>query len=836
MKKIIIIVLSFIAFVFIALLTIPVFFKGDIVKLIEKQAAANMKAELHIGDMSLSMFKSFPNLNVSLKDICISHNQANGCDTLANIPLLEASVNLKSLIGGDKIIVNRILLMDGRLTAKVDTAGIANWDIFPSAEATSENEDETKQVEKTNDEKGLELNNIAVGNLFVAYNDFQNSTYASIDRIDMQLAGDFSASNTLAQLSLALKGISFRQQNSVWVNNTNIIWQTEIASDFKNNTFEIMKNDLRLNDLQLNLVGKVAAIENRYRVNLQLNAPDTKFESLLSLLPPHILAEMKDIQTSGDFKLNVVANGDYYENNIPQLDALLVINNASVKYPQLPESIQKINLDLHITNPGGSIDSTRIDLNKASFVIANNPFNVFLNILNPNNPLLEGGAKGTINFANLKKAIPLQDITIEGILETDMTFKGKYEYIEKEQYEKFTAKGNLSFQNIRLINNQFPEGIFIPEGSLTVTPAYLKLNSLKGNIYSSDFALQGKISNYLPYIFRNETLQGDFTLNSNLLNINEFILAQIKNTQTDSTNNIPKDNTANGPTAAEGALEVPRNIDAHLSTNINTIIFDNLNIKNVKGKVNLANAVANLNNLSMDMLNGTMVMNGKYNTANPQKPTVDFDLKITNFDIHEAYQAFTFIRKSIPVTMNCEGKISAAMTFAATLDKEMSPIMNTANGKGYLESQGVLINNNPAMNQLANVLKNEELSRLSISHLKINFNLENGNIVVEPFKTTFAGNPVTIYGKQSVEGNLDYTLSMTIDRKFFGNDINNMLKAIPGSDNIKTIDLDAKVGGTLTEPKIKPDLTKAIKSVTKEAEKALKGNVLKGLQNLFKKK
>lgn len=836
MKKIIIIVLSFIAFVFIALLTIPVFFKGDIVKLIEKQAAANMKAELHIGDMSLSMFKSFPNLNVSLKDICISHNQANGCDTLANIPLLEASVNLKSLIGGDKIIVNRILLMDGRLTAKVDTAGIANWDIFPSAEATSENEDETKQVEKTNDEKGLELNNIAVGNLFVAYNDFQNSTYASIDRIDMQLAGDFSASNTLAQLSLALKGISFRQQNSVWVNNTNIIWQTEIASDFKNNTFEIMKNDLRLNDLQLNLVGKVAAIENRYRVNLRLNAPDTKFESLLSLLPPHILAEMKDIQTSGDFKLNVVANGDYYENNIPQLDALLVINNASVKYPQLPESIQKINLDLHITNPGGSIDSTRIDLNKASFVIANNPFNVFLNILNPNNPLLEGGAKGTINFANLKKAIPLQDITIEGILETDMTFKGKYEYIEKEQYEKFTAKGNLSFQNIRLINNQFPEGIFIPEGSLTVTPAYLKLNSLKGNIYSSDFALQGKISNYLPYIFRNETLQGDFTLNSNLLNINEFILAQIKNTQTDSTNNIPKDNTANGPTAAEGALEVPRNIDAHLSTNINTIIFDNLNIKNVKGKVNLANAVANLNNLSMDMLNGTMVMNGKYNTANPQKPTVDFDLKITNFDIHEAYQAFTFIRKSIPVTMNCEGKISAAMTFAATLDKEMSPIMNTANGNGYLESQGVLINNNPAMNQLANVLKNEELSRLSISHLKIHFNLENGNIVVEPFKTTFAGNPVTIYGKQSVEGNLDYTLSMTIDRKFFGNDINNMLKAIPGSDNIKTIDLDAKVGGTLTEPKIKPDLTKAIKSVTKEAEKALKGNVLKGLQNLFKKK
>lgn len=834
MKKIILIVSSILVLIFVILFTIPVFFKGDIVKLIEKQAAANMKAELHIGDMNLSMFKSFPNLNVALKNVCIRQNMESGCDTLASIPLLEASVNLKSLLSGDKIIVNRVLLMDGRLTAKVDTAGNANWDIFPSSTATPEKE--TKPIESTDNEKGLELNNIAIGNLFVAYNDFHNSTYASIDRIDMQLAGDFSASSTLAQLSLALKGISFRQQNNVWVNNTNIMWQTEIASDLKSKTFKVMKNDLRINDLQLNLIGKVAAIDNRYRVNLQLNAPDTKFESLLSLLPPHILAEMKDVQTSGDFKLNIVANGDYYENNLPQLDALLVINNASVKYPQLPESIQKINLDLHVTNPGGSIDSTQIALNKASFEIANNPFHVFLNILNPNNPLLEGGAKGTINFANLKQAIPLQDLTIEGILTTDMTFKGKYEYIEKEQYEKFTAKGNLEFQNILLINNQFPKGISIPEGSLTVTPAYLKLNNLKGKIYSSDFALQGKISNYLPYIFRNETLKGDFTLNSNLININEFILAQMKSTGANNTTSMPDSTNSNGPTAAEGALEVPRNIDAHLTTNINTIIFDKLNIKNVKGKVNLANATANLNNLSMEMLNGSMVLNGKYSTTDPQKPAVDFNLKVANFDIHEAYRAFTFIRKSIPVTMSCEGKVSAAMTFAAILDKEMSPIMNTANGKGYLESQSILINNNPAMNQLASVLKNDELSRLSISHLKINFKLENGNIIVEPFKTNFAGNPVTIYGKQSVEGNLDYTLSMTVDRKFFGNEINNMLKAIPGSDNIKTIDLDAKVSGTLTEPKIKPDLTKAIKTVTKEAEKALKGNVLKGLQNLFKKK
>ena len=422
-----------------------------------------------------------------------------------------------------------------------------------------------------------------------------------------------------------------------------------------------------------------------------------------------------------------------------------------------------------------------------------------------------------------------------------MTFNGKYQYIEKEQYEKFIAKGNIILKDLLLVNAEFPEGISIPQGSVTITPAQLNLKQLQAKVFSSDFTLQGNISNYLPYVFKNETLKGNFSLHSNRINLNEFIIAQAKaarQTKSDTTARASADSIAltDKPTAAEGALEIPKNIDVQFTSNISTILFDNLTIRNVKGQISLDNAVATLKNLSMDMLEGKMVMNGQYNTANPKIPTVDFKLNISDFDIHAAYEAFTFLRKSIPVAMNCSGQVSAAMNFSSTLDKEMSPVMTTANGGGYLESKGILINDNPAMNQLASVMKNDELSRLSISKLKIDFKLENGNIIVEPFKTSFAGNPVTIYGNQTVDGQLDYTLSMNIDRKFFGKDIDNLLKSNPGSDNIKNLDIDAKVEGTLSKPVIKPDLSKAIKAVTKAAEKELKGNLLQGIQNLFKKK
>ena len=842
MKKVFITLGVLILVVITALMVIPTFFKGDILQIIEKQSAKYINAKLKNGDMNLSMFKSFPNLNVALKEVMITGQDEFAGDTVVYIPLFEASVNLKSLIAGDELIVNQLLLKNCRIAPTVNSEGKANWDILLSSDSQTSATTETPPDEpKGKAERGLRLNDIAIENLFITYNDFQHSTYASIADIDLKLNGNFSETNTLIDIFLALQNISYRHQNSVWINKTDLKWQAVIGANLKEMTFDIQKNDLALNDLKLDLTGNIGIGEDKYKLDLQLNAPDTKFASLLAMVPKTLQHYIEGLETSGDFKLNVTAKGEYYADHLPALQANLLVNNASVKYPELPEAIRQINIDLNVSNPGGPVDSTQLNLKKLSFDIAGNPFSMYLNISNPNDPVLAGGAVGVINFSNLKKALPLKDITLQGIVTTDMTFNGKYQYIEKEQYEKFIAKGNIILKDLLLVNAEFPEGISIPQGSVTITPAQLNLKQLQAKVFSSDFTLQGNISNYLPYVFKNETLKGNFSLHSNRINLNEFIIAQAKaarQTKSDTTARASADSIAltNKPTAAEGALEIPKNIDVQFTSNISTILFDNLTIRNVKGQISLDNAVATLKNLSMDMLEGKMVMNGQYNTANPKIPTVDFKLNISDFDIHAAYEAFTFLRKSIPVAMNCSGQVSAAMNFSSTLDKEMSPVMTTANGGGYLESKGILINDNPAMNQLASVMKNDELSRLSISKLKIDFKLENGNIIVEPFKTSFAGNPVTIYGNQTVDGQLDYTLSMNIDRKFFGKDIDNLLKSIPGSDNIKNLDIDAKVEGTLSKPVIKPDLSKAIKAVTKAAEKELKGNLLQGIQNLFKKK
>ena len=717
---------------------------------------------------------------------------------------------------------------------KVNAEGKANWDIMVPSDTTEMKTEETpvETKEEPGSETAIAFNNIEVRNLMLNYQDEQAQTFARIDAVNMALQGNFSETNTILNVLLELKNIYLRQGKSVWVNNTDFNWQAEIGANLKELQFNIKKNDMSLNDLKLDLTGNIDIDDDKYTMDLNLNAPDTKFESLLALIPKDFQKEIEGVKTSGEFQLSLSAKGEYYENHLPAFDLRFNILNANLKYPDLPESVEKINLKLAVTNPGGTIAQTKADLSTLTFTVANNPFSMNLLVVNPDDPTLKGGMKGVINFESLKKALPLKDITLNGILTTDLSFDGKYQYIEKEQYEKFTANGKIALQNVLFKNVDFPAGISVPSGEVTITPARLNLKDLKVKINSSDFALAGYLANYLPYVFKDQTLKGNFTLNSNKIDLNEFMA----NMTTSEADTMQAATTQSSAPAEEtsSVLAIPKNIELAFGTNIKEILFDSLVINSVKGNIETSGGIATLKNLSMDMLNGNLIMNGAYNTANPVKPSVDLNLRITDIDIHSAYNAFSFIKQSLPIAMNCNGKISAAMKFSSDLDKEMSPIMTTANGGGSLSTKGFVLNDNPAMTQLANLLKNDELSRLSISNLKIDFKIEQGNIIVEPFTTNIAGNPTTFSGSQTVDGKMDYTMSMNIARKYFGKDIDKVLKAIPGANNIQSLDVDVKLGGTLDKPTITPDLSKALKKIEKEAGKELKNNLLKGLDKLFK--
>ena len=245
MKKCVLLFSAFVGIILVLLFLIPFLFKGDILQLVETHISRHIKAELKIGDMSLSMFRSFPDLNVTLEEVSLIGRERFSGDTLLNIPRIEASVNLKSLLSGKEVVVNRFLLKDCRLNLITDTAGYKNWDVLiQDNTGTSASGVFVPAEEKGPAGKSLQLSDIRIENLFVNDLDYQNSTYFHMEHLDLKLKGNFSERSTLADLSLSVKDISLRHRNSVWLNKVGLDWRAIIKADLQDLVFEIEKNDL----------------------------------------------------------------------------------------------------------------------------------------------------------------------------------------------------------------------------------------------------------------------------------------------------------------------------------------------------------------------------------------------------------------------------------------------------------------------------------------------------------------------------------------------------------------------------------------------------------------
>ena len=107
--------------------------------------------------------------------------------------------------------------------------------------------------------------------------------------------------------------------------------------------------------------------------DLTLSAKDNKFRDVLSLIPVSYLSDLEGAETKGDFDLTAHLKGKMDDENLPGFDVDFSVNNAYLHYPDLPESVENINVELAIDNKSGIIDQTKIDLKLFHLEIAKNP-------------------------------------------------------------------------------------------------------------------------------------------------------------------------------------------------------------------------------------------------------------------------------------------------------------------------------------------------------------------------------------------------------------------------------------------------------------------------------
>ena len=116
--------------------------------------------------------------------------------------------------------------------------------------------------------------------------------------------------------------------------------------------------------------------------------------------------------------------------------------------------------------------------------MADNPIDAKMNVRTPvSDATIDGWVKGKLVLNSVKDFIPLEaNKQLNGIINMDVTMKGKMSYIDKEQYEMFDLKGFMDVSQMNYKSSDLPYEINIQKASLQFTPKQVNLTAFDSKI------------------------------------------------------------------------------------------------------------------------------------------------------------------------------------------------------------------------------------------------------------------------------------------------------------------------------------------------------------------
>lgn len=843
MKKTGFIITGVVVVILLVVVAIPLLFKNSVRETALKTINKQIQAKVEFADFKLSVFKAFPKVSVEMTGVLVKGITEFENDTLAQIPVLKSKINLFSLFKKSGMAINELVLENPQLYLLVAESGKANWDISKPDEKSAEIISSASSEPKTEDTFQLNLEEVQIKNGKFIFTDIPGKLKVASDNINIHVNGKMYGTTANLQIKGVLENFVTEYSGINYLSNVKFETTTLLQMDYEKMSFSFQGNELLVNNLPLQITGGFQMPSDSIYFDLDLKSTESGFDNFLAILPEEYQHYFADFETQGNATISGEIKGIYFEEEYPAFQLKMEVNNGRLKYKELPEEISKINAQILINKKQGDLNFTQINIKEAHAQVKNNPVDFTLKMYNlMEDPFFDGAFIGKVNFTDLKQALPFDSVNIAGLVDANLFVKGNYSSVENESYDKLNASGVVLLRNFVYDSPEFTQQIMVSQGDLNFSPESVQLTRFDVNIGNSTFYLNGKVSNYLNYIFIESVLKGELNLQSSFVSLNELLLLQKKEekvlteNQTETTER--NSDTIQSVGSQNLAFQIPENIDFTFKSAIKNARLNQIDITDINGLITAKQGVLWLNGLNMKILDGELALSGSYKNNPENQPFFDFNFNILNLDIPAAYQSLTGFRKMMPGAENSTGKINSGFKLAGQLNSELSVFPASLNGNGFFKSENLQIINSPIFKQLDGILKAEKLQNVKVNDFIANFNVENGNLLLRPFETKIAGQETKIVGSLNAQNLLNMRLDFNIERDAFGADIQSILNAIPGNKKLTKVPAGVLINGPVGNPEVKMDLSETKKTITNAAKDGMQDSldkIGKGLLKLFEK-
>ncbi len=529
MKKLIKILVLLLIGLIIALMLVPYLFKGELLEFLKKEINEQVEAKVDFEDLDISLFSDFPSISLSLVKLSVVGIDSFEGQQLLSTEELVIGTDISSVIKPKEgINIRSILINEPQINLIVDQSGNSNYDIAPESKESSSDHSFFGQIEK------YEIRN---GN--IRYKDKLNNTSLSIKNLDHTGSGhfenivfDLSTDTSIEEISMSSGGVRYLNQAQVKA-------EVDLGIDMDKSSYEFKKNLIQLNDLDLSLEGTVTQRNEALDLDLNIAAPNNSVSSILSMIPLEYAGGHGQIKSEGNSFLKGTIKGTYAGDQkiYPHIDMDVKIDKGRIQYPDLKWPIEDITLDLKAVSNSNDWSDLKLDLSALSFLIDQDRMAGKLLISQAlDNPHVKGFMNGTLDFAKLAKAYPLNGIKMEsGLIKIDLTVDAKAADISAQAYEKTNLQGQFVGTNVNFLYDQWP--ISMEQVKMNLDPKSIETTVVNSKIGKSDFSGNIMIDDPLALMSDSMDSSFDIDMKSELLDLDEIstLSEQSKTTDIDTT-------------------------------------------------------------------------------------------------------------------------------------------------------------------------------------------------------------------------------------------------------------------------------------------------------------
>ncbi|MFM8995262.1 MAG: hypothetical protein ACKOI1_03355 [Bacteroidota bacterium] len=715
------------------LLILPFAFKGKIVSAVQTAANKNLKATVSFDpDLSLSLIRNFPNLSLGINDLRIVGKDSFANDTLIHAPHLRLVVDIASVFSGNDIVIRKIHLKDARANVIFLKSGAANFDIAIADTTTT-----PEAPADSSAPMSLKIKELNIENTRIHYVDYSMDFELTTEGTNLLSQGDFSDAIFTLNNEIGIDRASMSFAGMTLLSKAKLSGETAINMDLNQMKFGFADNQFQINDLPLIAKGWVKMGDTDMDMDIDVRTPNSDFKSFLSVVPGCYTENFSDVKASGSMGLEFTMKGIMNDDRMPTTHVALNVKDAGFQYPAMPANASNIQLNFTLDNTDGNPDNTHIVIAPFSANLGGDKLAIALDMKTPvSNPYANGKVDINLHLDKWKQLMPLESGTsVAGEVDAHFNFDGHYSAIAKEQYNDLQAGGSIALKNIAYTSpTTLP--LKLQQLDMGVSPSDFNITVNQLQFGKSAMNINGKLQNMLGYYLNNETLQGQLVINSNRMDLNEWMAWM---SASSSAAPIPKSIEANADAEESSTAQktqasvestaprIPENLDLMFNLNVGQLLYEDYDLQQATAKALVKNGEITVDPLAASIF-GARVGLSALNYSYPMggKPTVKGGFNILNVNPANLATTLTLVKEFAPIVGRIQGLANIETQMGMMLKPNMDMDLGTLTAGGLFNLFSGNLDVPSWMGEAAKQLQWGSNDKLALKPTKAGFLIENG--------------------------------------------------------------------------------------------------------------